>query len=243
MMTHWKKNPRKININFEVLRPMIRFKQKNIITVKSLGEDLERARKRVNLSVLAVEKKIGVARHYLEALESNDYEIIPGEVYAKNWLKKYAGFLGLDWQEAEKKFYEEIKRQKIWLAGQIERFGVSKKRLIVLPKIIRNFFLGLAVAGIIAYLGFQVWSLLRPPELNVLYPTDNFVSLNSHVKIMGKVDSGAWLGLNDQEITADGYGWFEVDIDLNKGVNVIKIEAKKSYGRTRTVYRRIIVGE
>ena len=31
MMTHWKKNPRKININFEVLRPMIRFKQKNII--------------------------------------------------------------------------------------------------------------------------------------------------------------------------------------------------------------------
>ena len=66
-MTHWKKNPRKININFEVLRPMIRFKQKNIITVKSLGEDLERARKRVNLSVLAVEKKIGVARHYLEA--------------------------------------------------------------------------------------------------------------------------------------------------------------------------------
>jgi len=222
---------------------MIRFKQKNIITVKSLGEDLELARKRINLSILAVEKKIGVAKHYLEALESNDYEIIPGEVYAKNWLKKYAGFLGLVWQETEKKFYEEIKRQKIWLTGQANRFGVSKKRLIILPKIIRNFFLGLVVAAIIVYLGFQVWSLLRPPKLIVLYPADNFVSLNSHIKVMGKVESGAWLGLNDKEITADSAGWFEVDMDLNKGLNVIKIEAKKSYGRTSTVYRRIIIGE
>lgn len=220
---------------------MVTFRQKNIVTVKSLGEDLERARKRINLNIIAVEQKIGVARHYLQALENNDYEVIPGEVYAKNWLKKYASFLGLDWEEVKGKFYNEIKRQKIWTEGQKDRFGVSKKRLIILPKIIRNFFLGLIVAAIVVYLGFQIWSLLSPPELQVIYPYNNFVLKNNFVKVVGKVERGAKLSLNDKEIAQDENGWFEVDMDLNKGLNIIKIEARKSHGRTRTEYRRIIV--
>ena len=61
------------------------------------------------------------------------------------------------------------------------------------------------------------------------------------IKILGKVEQGAWPGLNDEEISADEEGWFQVDIDLNKGLNVIKIEAHKSYGRSRVKYLRIVV--
>ena len=58
---------------------------------------------------------------------------------------------------------------------------------------------------------------------------------------MGRVEKGAKLELNGNEIAADSQGWFSVDMDLNTGLNIIKIEAEKSYGRSRIVYRRIMV--
>ena len=220
---------------------MVMFRQRNIIAVKSLGEDLQKVRKELNLSLLAIEKKIGVAKKYLEALENNDWEAIPGEVYAKNWLKKYASFLGLNWDEVKIKFKEEMEKQRIWPETDKHKFGVARKRLVILPKLLKSLMLVLVVAVIIGYLGWQVWSLMSPPELEILYPQDNYVSQHKFVKILGKTEEGVWLGLNDKEIAVGDNGWFVVDIDLNKGLNVIKIEAKKSYGRTKADYLTIIV--
>ena len=220
---------------------MVKFKRKNIISVKSLGEDLRKARRRFNLSLLAVEKKIGIDTKYLEALESNSWELIPGEVYAKNWLKKYSSFLGLNWEEIKLKFDKEIRKQKIWPYTNKEKFGVIKKRLIIFPKLLKSFVLVLLTAIIIGYISWQLWALISPPQLKVVYPQDNYITKSRFVKILGKAEAGAWLGLNDKEIAADSQGWFKVDIDLNKGLNVIKIEARKRYGRTKTVYRKIIV--
>ena len=219
------------------------FRQRNIIAVKSLGEDLVKARRTLNLTLLAVEKKIGITRRYLEALENNDWESLPGEVYAKNWLKKYVSFLGLNWDEVRVKFEEEMKSQEVWPETGRDKFGVVRKRLVVLPKLLKSFVIILAVVVVVGYLGWQVWSLLSPPELKLVYPADNYVTVNKSVKILGKTEEGVGLSLNDKEIAAEGDGWFEVDIDLNKGLNVIKIEAKKSYGRSRVEYLRIIVEE
>ncbi len=219
------------------------FRQRNIIAVKSLGEDLVKARRTLNLTLLAVEKKIGITRRYLEALENNDWESLPGEVYAKNWLKKYVSFLGLNWDEVRVKFEEEMKSQEVWPETGRDKFGVVRKRLVVLPKLLKSFVIILAVVVVVGYLGWQVWSLLSPPELKLVYPADNYVTVNKSVKILGKTEEGVGLSLNDKEIAAEGDGWFKVDIDLNKGLNVIKIEAKKSYGRSRVEYLRIIVEE
>lgn len=222
---------------------MVTFRQKNIIAAKSLGEDLHKARLVLNLSLLAVEKKMGIAKQYLEALENNNWEALPGEVYAKNWLKKYASFLGFNWSEIETRFREEMRGQEIWPISDQHRFGVARKRLVVLPKILMNIIILIVVVVIVGYLGAQLWSLSSPPELELLYPEDNFTTESRFVKILGRVEEGALLMLNDQEITGGEDGWFEVDIDLNKGLNVIKIEAKKSYGRTRTEYLRVFAGD
>lgn len=43
-----------------------------------------------------VEDAIKIRRKYLEALENEEFEILPGRVYVKGFLKNYAGYLGLD---------------------------------------------------------------------------------------------------------------------------------------------------
>jgi transcriptional regulator with XRE-family HTH domain len=222
---------------------MVTFKKKSIITASSLGEDLHKARKVLNLTLSSVESKIGIAKKYLISLENNDWENIPGEVYAKNWLKKYSKLLGLQWDDIRKKFEDELSRQKLWTDGKKHKFGVSKKRFIILPRIIKNALIILTVVAIVLYLALQLWSLLSPPSLKIVYPESDFITNSSYIKIVGQVTNESWFGLNDKEVATDSDGWFTVDMDLNKGLNVIKLEAKKRYGRSTIKYCRVIVEE
>jgi len=222
---------------------MVKYKKKKIVTARLLGEDLEIARKELNLTLKAVEKKTGIAKHYLIALENGDWELIPGEIYAKNWLKKYVLFLGLDWEELSGKFKVETTKVNIWPKQHEQRFGIRKKRIFLFPKLLKNIFLALLVFLVISYLGWQIWSLLKPPQLVILYPQDNFVTYNREIKILGKVDPGIWVALNGKELAVDDEGWFKVDLNLKMGLNIIKVKAKKSYGRNKILYRKIIVEE
>src|SRR3989338_4120799 len=229
----------RINIIFN----MVVFSQKKIITVKSLGEGLVEARESLNLTLSLVEKKIGVGQEYLEAMENGEWQILPGEVYAKSFLQRYALFLGLDKVIILKKFKEETRGQNFWPGNKNCKFGITPKNLRCLPSILRRLAVIFCAVAIVFYLGLQVWRLYRPPKLVVLFPDDNYITCAGEVKILGLAEEEVTIGVNGQEITADKSGFFTIDINLNKGLNVIELEAKKKHGQTTVVYRRILVEE
>lgn len=223
---------------------MVVFRQKNIIAVKSLEEELAEARVTLGLSLLSAEKKIGIGREYLEAIEKGEWQKLPGETYARNFLKRYAYFLGLEAKEILKKFNEEIRQQSFWPDKIIEtRFGIRPIRFLSWPRILKNLSLGASVLVVMIYLAMQIWSLLKPPSLDVLYPQDGFVSNSDTVKFLGKVKDESQVTINGQEVTVDRAGFFTIDINLNKGLNIIKFEARRKNGRTAEVYRSLVVGE
>jgi hypothetical protein len=43
-----------------------------------------------------VQRELRIRKRYLEALEGERFELLPGEVYARGFLREYAEFLGLD---------------------------------------------------------------------------------------------------------------------------------------------------
>lgn len=61
-----------------------------------IGSSLREARSMRGLELDAVQKALRIRRRYLEALESDRFEQLPGEVYARGFLREYAEFLGLD---------------------------------------------------------------------------------------------------------------------------------------------------
>lgn len=63
-------------------------------TLNELGGMLRDARQSFELSKQDVAEAICIRSDYLEALESGDWSVIPGEVYARGYLKKYADYLG-----------------------------------------------------------------------------------------------------------------------------------------------------
>jgi len=61
-----------------------------------LGETLRRARLSKNVTFEDAERVTRIRREYLEALEREDFNKLPAPVYARGFLRSYAGYLGLD---------------------------------------------------------------------------------------------------------------------------------------------------
>ncbi len=61
-----------------------------------IGNVLKEAREEKGLTLDVVEQKTNIRKKYLQALEDENFNIMPGRVYAKGFLRNYAGFLGLD---------------------------------------------------------------------------------------------------------------------------------------------------
>jgi cytoskeletal protein RodZ len=61
-----------------------------------LGETLRRARLSKNVTFEDAERVTRIRREYLEALEQEDFNKLPAPVYARGFLRSYAGYLGLD---------------------------------------------------------------------------------------------------------------------------------------------------
>ncbi|MFZ5631747.1 MAG: helix-turn-helix domain-containing protein [Bacillota bacterium] len=61
-----------------------------------IGNTLKAARESRGISLENVEEHTKIRRKYLEALENENFEILPGRVYIKGFIKNYARFLGLN---------------------------------------------------------------------------------------------------------------------------------------------------
>ena len=70
----------------------------------ALGASLEEARRRQGLDLKQVEEATYIGRRYLRALEEERFELLPGDAYAKGFLRAYAEFLGLD----AKRYLDEL---------------------------------------------------------------------------------------------------------------------------------------
>jgi len=61
-----------------------------------IGSTLREARMRARIDISEVELGTKIRAKYLRALENEDWDLLPGPVYVRSFLKTYADFLGLD---------------------------------------------------------------------------------------------------------------------------------------------------
>ncbi len=62
----------------------------------NIGDSLREARIRRGLTIRDAEDATKIRSKYLQALEDNDYEVLPGTTYVKAFLRTYATYLKLD---------------------------------------------------------------------------------------------------------------------------------------------------
>lgn len=63
-----------------------------------IGEVLRKTRRRRKIELSQVEAATRIRVRYLRAIEDEDWDVLPGDVYARGFIRTYASYLGLDGQ-------------------------------------------------------------------------------------------------------------------------------------------------
>jgi cytoskeleton protein RodZ len=61
-----------------------------------IGATLREARMRAKIDINEVETRTKIRAKYLRAMENEEWDLLPGEVYIRSFLRTYGEFLGLD---------------------------------------------------------------------------------------------------------------------------------------------------
>jgi cytoskeletal protein RodZ len=76
--------------------------------MREIGRKLREAREKKGMSLTEIQEFTKIRLRYLEAIESGELDVIPGEVYRKGFISNYANAVGLD-SEAILKEYHRFK--------------------------------------------------------------------------------------------------------------------------------------
>lgn len=125
---------------------------------KHVGEFLKTRRTEMNLSLKEVENATSIRMNYLQAIEDGDMGKLISPVYAQGFIKKYAGFLGLDVSQIVKEypaiFYVPPAKQEFaYGIGTVEMRGSPGSSVKWLPNVV---WVGTSVVIIVA-----AWFLAR----------------------------------------------------------------------------------
>ena len=119
--------------------------------MESLGQKLRETREQHNFSVEQVARDTHISKQYSEALEQEDFSVIPGETYIIGFLRNYAEYLSLNPEELVALYKNiQIQEQPLPMTELLDRSRPkSSSRIIVLLVII------LAVLGAGGYLIYR----------------------------------------------------------------------------------------
>ena len=72
-----------------------------------VGDILKQEREKRRISVDAVARTLKLNAKYIEALEANRYDQLPGDTYIRVYLRSLSRFLSLDSEEIFQRFFQE----------------------------------------------------------------------------------------------------------------------------------------
>lgn len=203
------------------------FKLRKIRTVHTLGEKLRRARKRKGVDLIEAELATKVRAKYLEALENEDFDLLPNDIYTRGFISTYADYLDLDSQKIISLWEQQalVKNKEVDDDFRANN-SLKEKAFVITPRIIALCIGAVFCLTAVIYVIFQVVSFASVPKLAIDSPTKDSVVETDQILVSGKTDAGVNLAVNKESITVGPDGHFQQYIVLQNGLNTIVITAK-----------------
>jgi hypothetical protein len=78
----------------------------------SFGEELKRERELRDISLKEIAEATKVSIRFLEALEQNNFDILPGGIFNRGFIRAYARFIGVDGEEMVNSYLHELAQRE-----------------------------------------------------------------------------------------------------------------------------------
>ncbi|MDW8742887.1 helix-turn-helix domain-containing protein [Streptococcus suis] len=141
---------------------------------KSIGEVLRSARESRGWNFVEIQRLTGIQAKYLQALEFNNFDVIPDPSYTRSFLQKYAEVLDLDGDVLVDAFmtnslviYHEDGQEEEHASELKRSYKVRKKKPSILPLV----YLLLAATSIFILLTYVVLNRVQNQERKELAPS------------------------------------------------------------------------
>ena len=223
---------------------MASFKQKKISRGQTLGDKINKKRLEKDLSLSELSQESKIQSKYLEALEAGDYQFLPGDVYAKSWIKICADILELPYRE----LLADYKTEKS-LSSKLSSLPEKKRERkifyflnILNPKNLKIAGIALGFFLLVGYLAWEINNIIAPPEVLIFEPSNNFRTRENSLFIRGETLPEVELKINNEKVLLNEDGSFDQEINLIVGLNNLQISAKKKHSKT-SVYELMVLRE
>jgi cytoskeletal protein RodZ len=189
------------------------------------GTLLKKEREKQNLSLEEISASTKIQKHYLEALEKDQYSKFASTVYAKGFLRSYAKRLGLDEHKLLALFRRAVSEESTAEVKESKR-PMKDMKLVITPSTVIISSIVILVITTLAYLFYQFYNFQRPPELEIYSPENNSTVETPEITIQGKTERDMFVTINDEAIRINDDGSFKISLTLTEGQNSIVIKSK-----------------
>lgn len=225
---------------------MTGFISKPIVISQTIGERLAKVRSAQGLSLAYAARACGIRAEYLSAIETGQYNDLPGEIYGREFIKTYARFLSVNPQEAAAEYF--LERQGSAANVAIRAINPFRHSFGSFNDFFSRVFawragMFLASAGAFLFLVFFLRSFLALPTVAFSSPAEHYFSPDGRVILSGRGSGLAELELNGTRLAVDEQGFFKETLSLAVGTTLLKLEGRDRFGRQRTFWRAITVPE
>ncbi len=211
------------------------FITKKVVSHQTVPETLRKTREEQGLELSEVSTSINIQSKYLQALEDGAYDILPGEIYAQQWLRSYGKLLDLDIRWLIKE-YDREKGVQMQFSGFVRPEINNNNWLSWLnPKTLKVAGIAIVTIAFVFYIGTGVYNIVKPPSLSVNEPLNNITTAARLITISGETDPEIELTINNELVLADINGDFSKEINLSLGLNVLEVTAIKKHGAQKQI--------
>ena len=175
---------------------------------KTIGEVLRLARINQGLSLEELQEKTEIQLHFLEAMEADDFDLLPSTFYARSFLRKYAWAVELDegivldaYDSGSMITYEEVDVDEEDLSG---RRRSNKKKTSYLPL----FYFVLFALSILIFVTYYVWNYIQtqPSPSSANYSVVNSTSSTTSSSSSSSSQVSSSSSTAESTITVSGEG-------------------------------------
>lgn len=203
--------------------------------MKTIGEILKEARNRKRYSLAKVEGETKIKKEFIEAIEKENWEVLPDFTVVVGFVKNIARYLGVSARKAVALLRRDYPPKTLSINPKPDvanKFTWSPRLTFIVG-------VGIILVVILGYLGFQYAKFVSPPRVEVYEPKDGQVVTTNSVTVAGKTDPDATLKANNEPILVGEDGKFQADIQIFAGTTEIVIKATSRSGKEMVIHRKI----
>ncbi|MEA2660537.1 MAG: cytoskeleton protein RodZ [Chloroflexota bacterium] len=210
-----------------------------------LGDALREQRERKGVTLEQAAEDTRIREKFLQAIESGDYQSLPGTVYTKGFLRNYAGYLGLDPEEMVALYTgERVGSDAARTFSPMK--PLVKRSFIFTPTVLVPVVVIAGIVLFVAYFYYQFTSFAVAPHVDITDPPGDAVSQTPEYTVKGKTNPDGKItvtvspGLDPiNEVHPARDGTFSVTVPLKPGPNRVEIQVLDPAGKLAQASRTI----